>query len=56
VSNIKQVRDRVWHSFSPQTAAVIGVSLQDLQQFVAGNTKLTDTQLRDLARYLGVTS
>jgi hypothetical protein len=52
--NVKQIRDRVAHSLSPQTAAVAGISLAELQQFIAGTVSLSPQQLVNLSRYLGI--
>ena len=48
------VRRRVEHSLSPTTADVGGLSLEMLQQFVAGTVFPDDRQLLMLARHLGI--
>jgi hypothetical protein len=54
MTDITKLRARVWHSLSPTTAAVAGLTVQNLQQFIAGTFFPNETQLRQLARYLGV--
>jgi hypothetical protein len=48
------IRRRTLHSLSPTTAAVAGLSLEQLVQFVAGTVHPDDVQLCNLARHLGV--
>ena len=48
------VRERTLHSLSPTTAAVAGLTLENLQQFISGMFFPSDEQLIVLARYLGV--
>jgi hypothetical protein len=53
--NVKTVRDRAWHSLSPQTAAAAGMTLAQLQQFVAGSFHPTPEQIETLSRHMGLT-
>jgi hypothetical protein len=50
---VKQVRDRAHHYLSPDVAAAAGLTLQELQQFVAGTQTLSEDQLLSLARRMG---
>jgi hypothetical protein len=43
------VRKRAWHYLSPEVAAVAGMSIFQLQQFVAGTFHPTDDQIHALA-------
>lgn len=52
---LKAVRDRAWLSLSPQTAAAAGMTLSELQQFVAGSFHPTQEQLEALARVMRIT-
>lgn len=52
--SLKQLRDRAWHSLSPQTAAAADMTFQQLQQFAGGNFHPTPEQLEALARSLGL--
>jgi|RhiMetStandDraft_4_1073278.scaffolds.fasta_scaffold7120843_1 hypothetical protein len=52
--NIKAIRDRLSHALSPQTAEAAGMSLAELQQFVAGSFHPIPEQIERLARQLGV--
>jgi hypothetical protein len=48
--DIKAVRDRALHYLTPDVAASIGLTLQQLQQFVSGGTQtLSEDQLQRLA-------
>jgi hypothetical protein len=51
----KKIRDRTWYYLSDEVAAVAGLSLAGLQQFVAGTVTLDDEQLTRLARRMGMT-
>ena len=51
---IQIVRNRTMHSLSPTTAAYAGLTVFQLQQFVAGMVHPSEEQLLLLARYLGV--
>ena len=51
-ASLKKIRDRAWHSISPETAAAAGMSLAELQQFAAGAYTPSDEQIRTLARLL----
>jgi hypothetical protein len=53
-TTVEIVRKRAWHSLSPQTAAAAGMSLAQLQQFVAGGFHPTPEQIEALARRLGL--
>ena len=48
------VRERTLHSLSPTTAAVAGLSFEQLVQFTAGTVFPDDVCLVNLARYLGI--
>jgi hypothetical protein len=52
----KQIRDRVVHSLSPQTAAAAGIRLDELQQVVSGTYSLSQEQIDALARYFNMRS
>lgn len=48
--DVKAVRDRALHYLTPDVAASIGLTLQQLQQFVSGGTQtLSEDQLQRLA-------
>jgi hypothetical protein len=48
--DVKAVRDRALHYLTPDVAASIGLTLQQLQQFAAGGTQtLSENQLQRLA-------
>ena len=53
---VDAIRQRVWHSISPTTAAMAGegCTVADLQQFIAYHYEMSDAQLRRLANHLGV--
>jgi hypothetical protein len=51
--DLKYLRDRVWHSLSPQTADAVGLTLADLQQFCIGSFHPDEAQLFSLNRYFG---
>ena len=44
-----EVRERAWLYLSPEVAAAAGLSLTELQQFIAGTQALTDAQVQALA-------
>ena len=46
----KKVRDTLWHYLNPETAAAIGLSLDQLKQAAGGYHPLTQAQLEQLAR------
>jgi hypothetical protein len=50
--NIKRIRDRTAHYLSDEVAASAGMSLAELQQFVAGNFHPNREQIEALARRL----
>jgi hypothetical protein len=52
-ADIKRLRDRSWKYLDPCVAAVAGMSLQQLQQFCAGNFCPTPEQLQRLATRMG---
>ena len=48
--DVKAVRDRALHYLTPDVAASIGLTLQQLQQFADGGTQtLSEDQLQRLA-------
>ena len=48
--DVKAVRDRALHYLTPEVAASIGLTLQQLQQFADGGTQtLSEDQLQRLA-------
>ena len=48
--DVKAVRDRALHYLTPDVAASIGLTLQQLQKFVDGGTQtLSEDQLQRLA-------
>jgi hypothetical protein len=53
---INVIRNRVWHSISPYTAAQAGDGLTQaqLQQFIAGTFLPSDIQLTRLANYFQI--
>jgi hypothetical protein len=53
---VDRIRQRCWHSISPQTAAQAGdgMTMADIQQFIAGTFLPSPAQLTRLANYLGV--
>ncbi|MFH0300991.1 helix-turn-helix transcriptional regulator [Bradyrhizobium sp. 31Argb] len=53
-TDIKAVRDRAWLYLEPDVAARAGMSLAQLQQFVAGTFVPSPEQLRALARVLNI--
>ena len=36
MTKAEAVKNRIWHSLSPETAAAAGLSLAELQQVIAG--------------------
>jgi hypothetical protein len=53
--DIKAVRDRALHYLTPDVAASIGLTLQQLQQFVSGGTQtLSEDQLQRLAARIAI--
>lgn len=52
--SIKQLRDRAMHYLTPDVASRAGMSLQQLQQFIAGAFTPTSEQIEQLARRIGV--
>ena len=52
--NIKAVRDRAWHYLSCETAAHAGMTLAEMQQFIAGTYAPSPEQLDKLARRMGL--
>ena len=50
----EQVRDRVWHSLSSDTADIVGLRLDQLQQFTLGGCQLSQEQIKALARHFGI--
>lgn len=53
--SLKQIRDRAWQFLSPQAAAAAGMSLAELQQFIAGNFHPNSDQLAQLAKAMRIT-
>jgi hypothetical protein len=51
---VDAIRRRVEHSLSPQVASFAGLTLENLQQFVAGPFLPDDAALIRLANCLGV--
>jgi len=53
---VNAIRRRVEHSLSPATASAAsdGMTVANLQQFVAGNFLPSEVQLTRLVNYLGV--
>ena len=51
---VKKLRERTWHSISPHAAHAGGMTLGQLQQFVAGTYHPDEQQLRGLANYYGI--
>jgi hypothetical protein len=51
---VEIVRRRVLHTINPTTAAYGGMSVENLQQFIAHMVFPSDEQLLSLARHLGV--
>jgi hypothetical protein len=54
MNNIKQVRDRAWHYLNHDVAMSAGLTLGQLQQFVAGGFTPTPEQIEQPARRMGV--
>ena len=52
--DIKTIRARAAHYLSPDIAASVGLSLAQLQQFLAGTQRPSDEQLSRLAARMGV--
>ena len=52
--SIKAIRNRLWHALSPETALAAGMSLAQLQQFVAGAYTPAPEQIEQLARHMGL--
>jgi hypothetical protein len=53
--NTKPIRDRLFHVFSPDLAASVGLDPSQLQQVAIGRgPTLTDRQWATLARQLGI--
>jgi hypothetical protein len=52
--NIKPIRDRAWLYLNPGVAACAGMTLQELQQFIAGSFHPSEDQLAALARRMGM--
>jgi hypothetical protein len=52
--DINAVRERAWHYLTPEVAACAGLTLAELQQFVAGAVSLSDQQLECLAHRMGL--
>jgi hypothetical protein len=50
----KQLRDRLWHSLNPETANVVGLRVDQLQQCLLGGRTLSPEQTAALARYFGI--
>ena len=50
---VNAIRKRACHYLSPEVAARAGMTLFQLQQFVAGAFTPTDEQLTSLARRMG---
>jgi hypothetical protein len=54
VTKAEAVKNRIWHSLSPETAAAAGLSLAELQQVIAGTVTLSEQQINELARHFGI--
>jgi hypothetical protein len=52
---VEAVRARAPLFISPEVASCAGLSVQDLQQFIAGTQELSPEQLRALARRMQLT-
>ena len=48
---INAIRNRTWHSLSPYTAAQAGLTVANLQQFIAGTFTPPEEALIRLANY-----
>ena len=53
-SRTKEIRDRLWHSLSPETASVVGLSVEQLQQVLMGAQYLSQAQIDALARHFNI--
>jgi hypothetical protein len=55
MSNLtRQVRDRAWMFLSPEVAAVAGMTLVQMQQFIAGMFHPSHDQIQRLARRMQI--
>lgn len=54
MTKAEAVKNRIWHSLSPETAAAAGLSLAELQQVIAGTVTLSEQQINALARHFGI--
>ena len=54
MTKAEAVKNRIWHSLSPETAAAAGLSLAELQQVIAGTVTLSEQQIHALARHFGI--
>ena len=54
MTKAEAVKNRIWHSLSPETAAAAGLSLAELQQVIAGTVTLSEQQINELARHFGI--
>lgn len=52
--NIRFIRKMAYHYLSHTTAQAADMSLQQLQQFIAGSFQPTEAQLAALARRMGI--
>lgn len=50
----RTLRARAWHYITPDVANAAGISLAELQRFVAGTFHPSDDQLERLARRMGL--
>ena len=50
----EKLRLRIWHALNPAIAATAGLTVRDLQQFIARVKVLTPEQERQLCLTLGV--
>lgn len=48
--DVKAIRNRIYHRLDPDTASAAGMTIHDLQQFIAGTYQPTPEQLQALAR------
>jgi hypothetical protein len=51
----QEVRKQAWMFLSPEVAGIAGLSLAELQQFVAGTVTLSAQQVEALASRMGMT-
>jgi hypothetical protein len=54
IEAIAAIRKKCWHYLTPEVAAAAGLTLAQLQRFIAHQHTPTDDQLRALALRMGV--